>query len=80
MKETIRSKISKTQNLLLQNKYLQNNLSYRISGEREVLGLLILKTQKAWYASYAYAHTYDIGNYYKVNDAFEFESSVDDLQ
>ena len=31
------------------------------------------------YAKYAYGYTYDIGNYYKVNDAFQFESSIDDL-
>ena len=30
-------------------------------------------------AKYAYGHTFDIGNYYKLNDAFTFESSIDEL-
>lgn len=31
------------------------------------------------YAKYAYGRTYDIGNYYKVNDAFDFETSIEEL-
>ncbi|MBK9515283.1 MAG: DUF4476 domain-containing protein, partial [Flavobacteriales bacterium] len=31
------------------------------------------------FAKYAYDRTYDIGNYFKVNDAFTFESSMDEL-
>ena len=31
------------------------------------------------YAKFAYDYTYDPGNYFKVNDAFEFESSIEDL-
>jgi hypothetical protein len=31
------------------------------------------------FAKYAYDRTYDIGNYFKVNDSFTFESSIDDL-
>ncbi|MGV3610346.1 MAG: DUF4476 domain-containing protein [Fluviicola sp.] len=30
-------------------------------------------------AKYAYGYTYDIGNYYQLNDAFTFESSIDEL-
>ncbi|MGE0567550.1 MAG: DUF4476 domain-containing protein, partial [Bacteroidia bacterium] len=30
-------------------------------------------------AKYAYKHTYDLSNYYKLNDAFKFESSIDEL-
>lgn len=30
-------------------------------------------------AKYAYGFTYDIGNYYLLNDAFTFESSIDEL-
>lgn len=30
-------------------------------------------------AKYAYGHTYDIGNYYQLNDAFTFESSIEEL-
>ncbi|MFM1876003.1 MAG: hypothetical protein RL266_1740 [Bacteroidota bacterium] len=31
------------------------------------------------YAKFAYNKTFDIGNYYKLNDAFDFESSIDEL-
>ncbi len=34
---------------------------------------------KLEYAKFAYDKTYDIGNYYKLNDAFDFESSIDEL-
>lgn len=30
-------------------------------------------------AKYAYGYTYDIGNYYQLNDAFTFESSIEEL-
>lgn len=30
-------------------------------------------------AKFAYGHTYDIGNYYLVNDAFEWESNIEEL-
>jgi hypothetical protein len=31
------------------------------------------------FAKYAYGRTFDIGNYYKVNDVFDFETSISDL-
>ncbi len=31
------------------------------------------------FAKYAYAYTLDLRNYYKLNDAFTFESSIDEL-
>ncbi len=31
------------------------------------------------FAKFAYDRTYDIGNYFKVNDAFTFESSIEEL-
>lgn len=30
-------------------------------------------------AKYAYGYTFDIGNYYQINDAFTFSSSIDEL-
>lgn len=78
MKETIRSKDFENTKLTIAKQVLQNNC-LTASQVREVLGLFDFENTKLEYAKYAYAHTYDIGNYYKVNDAFEFESSVDDL-
>jgi hypothetical protein len=31
------------------------------------------------YAKYAYGYTYDKGNYFNVNDAFDFETSIQEL-
>lgn len=48
----------------------------------EVKGIMLLFTyedSKLDFAKYAYTHTYDKGNYYKVNDAFQFSSSTDAL-
>ena len=37
------------------------------------------ESTKLEFAKYAYKRTYDIENYYKVNDAFTFESSIEEL-
>lgn len=34
---------------------------------------------KLEYAKFAYDKTYDISNYYKLNDAFDFESTIEEL-
>ena len=44
-----------------------------------IMGLFGFEETKLEFAKYAYDHTHDIGNYYKVNDAFGFESSIDEL-
>lgn len=78
MKETVRSKDFENTKLTIAKQVLQNNCltSQQV---KEVLSLFYFETTKVDYAKYAYDHTYDIGNYYKINDAFEFESSVTDL-
>ena len=44
-----------------------------------IMGLFGFEETKLEFAKYAYDRTHDIGNYYKVNDAFSFESSIDEL-
>ena len=78
MKQTIKSKDFENTKLTIAKQVLQNNC-LTSAQVREVLGLFDFENTRLDYAKYAYSHTYDIGNYYKVNDAFEFESSVDDL-
>jgi hypothetical protein len=46
----------------------------------ELMELLSFESEKLELAKYAYDYTYDRGNYYKINDAFGFESSVRDLE
>lgn len=44
-----------------------------------IMGLFSFEDSKLDFAKFAYDHTYDISNYYKVNDAFTFESSIEEL-
>ncbi len=60
-------------------KQVLNNNCLTSAQVREVMGLFSFEQSKLDFAKYAYGHTYDIGNYFKVNDAFEFESSIDEL-
>lgn len=46
----------------------------------ELISLFTFETQKLEFAKFAYEFTYDQGNYYKVNDAFGFESSIRELE
>lgn len=44
-----------------------------------IMGLFGFEDTKLEFAKFAYDHTHDIGNYYRVNDAFGFESSIEEL-
>ncbi len=44
-----------------------------------LLGLFSFEDNKLDLAKFCYDHTYDKSNYYKVNDAFSFESTIDEL-
>lgn len=46
---------------------------------REILLLFSFEDSKIEFAKFAYGLTFDPGNYSKVNDAFSFESSVDEV-
>ncbi len=46
---------------------------------RDLLYLFDFEDTKLDFAKYCYGYTFDLGNYYLVNDAFEFETSVDEL-
>ena len=60
-------------------KQVLNSNCLTSSQVREVMGLFTYEQTKLDFAKYAYGHTYDIGNYFKVNDAFGYESSIDEL-
>lgn len=45
----------------------------------ELMQLFDFEDNRLEIAKYAFGYTLDYGNYYKVNDAFEFESSIDEL-
>ncbi len=46
---------------------------------KEIMKLFTFEASKLDFAKFAYKYTYDQKNYYKVNDAFEFESSISEL-
>jgi hypothetical protein len=46
---------------------------------RELLFLFDFEDTRLDFAKYCYGYTYDIGNYFMVNEAFDFESSIEEL-
>ena len=46
---------------------------------RRIMMEFDFENRKLEYAKFAYGKTYDIGNYYMLNDAFDFESSINEL-
>lgn len=78
MKQAIQSKDFESTRLSIAKQVLQENCL--LAGQvNEILSLFDFENTKLEFAKYAYAYTYDTGNYFKVHEAFEFESSVEEL-
>ena len=60
-------------------KQVGSSRCFTVDQVKGMMGLFSFEDSKLDFAKYAYERTFDIDNYYKVNDAFTFESSVDDL-
>jgi hypothetical protein len=60
-------------------KQVVGNACLLSSQVKELMMLFTFEESRLDFAKFAYGRTYDIGNYYKVNDAFTFESSIDEL-
>lgn len=52
---------------------------FTVEQVKGIVELFTFEGTKLEFAKYAYEHTFDIGNYYKLNDAFTFSSSIDEL-
>lgn len=78
LKTTIDSKSFEESKLTIAKQVLNNNC-LRTSQVKEIMLLFSFEATRLDFAKHAYGYTYDIGNYYMVNDAFSFESSIDDL-
>jgi hypothetical protein len=78
VKSTIGSKSFEESKLTIAKQILNNNclLTDQV---KEILMLFSFEDSKLDFAKYAYGRTFDTGNYYKVNDAFTFESSIEEL-
>lgn len=46
---------------------------------KEIMDLFTFESSKLEFAKFAYGRTYDLGNYFIVNQAFNFESSITEL-
>ena len=46
---------------------------------KQVMKKFTYEESKLDYAKFAYEYCLDQGNYYKVNDAFDFELTIDEL-
>ena len=78
LKSTISSKSFEDSKLTIAKQVLNNNC-LTTSEVKEIMLLFDFEATRLDFAKYAYGYTYDIGNYFMVNDAFTFESSISDL-
>ncbi|NVO18958.1 MAG: DUF4476 domain-containing protein [Bacteroidetes bacterium] len=77
-KQSIESKSFDDSKLAIAKQIINTNclLSSQV---KELMLLFSFEDTRLELAKYCYGYTLDIGNYYQVNDAFKFESSIDDL-
>lgn len=77
-KKSIASKSFEDSKLTLAKQIVSANcvLSSQV---KDILGIFGFESTRLEFAKYAYKYTYDKKNYYKINDAFQFESSMDEL-
>jgi hypothetical protein len=79
VKRSISSKSFEDSKLTIAKEVTSSNCLFA-SEVKEVMMLFSFESTRLEFAKYAYDFTYDRGNYYKVNDAFQFESSIDELK
>jgi hypothetical protein len=60
-------------------KQIARDRCFSVAQVKAIMGMFSFEDSKLEFAKFAYDHTHDLGNYYQVNDAFSFESSIDDL-
>ncbi len=78
MKGSIESKSFEDSKIKIAKQIL-NNSCLLSSQVKEIMLLFTFEETRLDFAKFAYGRTYDLGNYYVVNDAFTFESSIDEL-
>jgi hypothetical protein len=77
-KASISSRSFEESKLIIAKQIIQSNclLSTQV---KEIMLIFTFEDTRLDFAKFAYAYTLDLRNYYKLNDAFTFESSIDDL-
>ncbi len=78
VKQSIASKTFDDTRLTIAKQVISSNclLSDQV---KEIMLLFSFEDTRLDLAKYAYGYTYDIGNYYRLNDAFTFESTIEEL-
>jgi len=77
-KQSIKSKSFEDSKLTVAKQILGSNCMLS-SQVKDVMMLFDFEASRLDFAKFAYGKTFDPGNYYKLNDAFDFESSIDEL-
>lgn len=79
IKRSIKSKGFDSSKLKIAKQILRDNclLADQVA---ELVDLMGFESNKLELAKFAYSRTFDQGNYYKVNDVFDFESTIEELQ
>lgn len=75
---SIESKSFEDSKLTLAKQITKNNC-LSAAQVKSIMELFSFEDTKLDYAKYAYPFCYEPNNYYQVNDAFDFESSIEDL-
>ncbi|MEO8069601.1 MAG: DUF4476 domain-containing protein [Flavobacteriales bacterium] len=78
MKGSIESKTFEESKMTMAKQILKDRCM-KVSQVKGIMGLFTFEDSKLDFAKYAYDRTYDIGNYYQVNDLFTFEASIEEL-
>jgi hypothetical protein len=78
LKQSISSKSFEETKFTMAKQVLQDRCM-TVSQVKQMMLLFTFEQTRLDFAKFAYDRTYDIGNYFKVNDAFTFESSIEEL-
>ncbi|HEY6161523.1 MAG TPA: DUF4476 domain-containing protein [Bacteroidia bacterium] len=77
-KESVKNQSFADKKMIVAKQVIDNNC-LTSSQVKEIMTLMDFENNKLDIAKYAYKKTLDRNNYYKVNDVFDFSSSVDEL-
>jgi hypothetical protein len=77
-KQSISSKSFEDSKLTIAKQIISSNCLF-CSQVKEIMSIFNFEDSRLEFAKFAYDFVFDIGNYYMVNDAFNFSSSIDEL-
>ena len=77
-KATILSKSFDDTRLSMAKQIIRSNCMFS-DQIRDLVGSMEFEDTKLDLAKFAYGYAYDVGNYFKVNDVFDFEFSIEEL-